>query len=96
MCTHAVPNLDFRCLSLVVVTVVHGRNTLRVAEVGFCRSCRQLVAEVTELRAGKESQGTAGESTRTSGSLLKRLGRKMTKDRSVSSKLNTLYMIGRL
>lgn len=46
---------------------------------------------MTDLRAGKESQGTSGDSSRTSGSLLRRLGRKMTKDRLALSKQATLH-----
>lgn len=57
--------------------------------------CRQLNVEMAELRAGKESQGsttgkenqgTSADSTRTSGSLLRRLGLKKAKDRSAISR----------
>lgn len=53
-------------------------------------ACSQLVAEMAELRAGKEgqgstagkeNQGTSADSSRTSGSLLRRLGLKKAKDR---------------
>lgn len=56
--------------------------------------CSQLVADMAELRAGKEGQGSSAgkenqatppDSTRTSGSLLRRLGLKKAKDRSVTS-----------
>ncbi len=60
-------------------------------------TCRQLIAEVTELRGSGQGQGQgqgmAADSPSmgraTSGSLLRRLGLKKPKDRSVSLWLET-------
>jgi len=61
-------------------------------------NCRQLVAEVTELRGSGQGQGQgmAAEGPcigrATSGSLLRRLRLKKPKDRSVSSRLVTEHI----
>lgn len=64
----------------------------------MCDTCRQLIAEVTELRGSGQGQGqgTAAEGPgvgrATSGSLLRRLGLKKPKDRSVSLWLVTKHI----
>ena len=60
--------------------------------------CRQLIAEVTELRGSGQGQGQGmaaegpGMGRATSGSLLRRLGLKKPKDRSVSLWLATEHI----
>lgn len=64
----------------------------------MCGTCRQLIAEVTELRGSGQGQGQGmaadgpGMVRATSGSLLRRLGLKKHKERSVSLWLVTEHI----
>ena len=77
------------CVGVRTLSAGCGVNTMFLILFGPAH-CRQLVAEVTELRAGKENQGTSADTSR-SVSLLKRLRIKKTKDRSALSKHGTLH-----